>query len=502
VAFRFSVSPPSDLYRRTEFRISFPPQAVDVGAVPMALWWRVLLFCLHAHFALLAPATVELPIGLPPAERKLWERLIANVSRQLDAYGRTPRPGRHVTIADSGPVLAPARLPTAGDRAAVTFSGGKDSLVLAALLAELTERPLLVTITSPVPWARDHVGAARERALNEIGGRLPVEAIEVTSDFRTSWDYTFSARDGCTLGVHELSDLPLYYGAMAAVAAARRVGSCFMASEADIQYNRLEPSRPHRRHAANTLLHREFLSCFVTQRAWSAVLEPFGIRQESLSYPLHMPQVEALLLGRYRHVADLQFSCWRAPPGAQACSSCAKCFLVALVALSEGISPSALGIDAAKVLREFADWSVNGPGVHAVDAAAHPFRRPMDQRVRALQRTPTASVAAILRGDATAGSERYMGDALAIYARMRAEAFAHIPPPEIGYVTAFLDLVPARLRPRLEEILGEHFPPTTEPEFAAMAQRARALADWIIAPMAAAREQYRATENGGSVVRK
>jgi hypothetical protein len=61
---------------------------------------------------------------------------------------------------------------------------------------------------------------------------------------------------------------------------------------------------------------------------------------------------------------------------------------------------------------------------------------------------------------------------------------------------------PARLRPRLEEILAEHFPPTTQPAFGAMAQRARALADWIIAPMAAAREQYRGTENGGSVVRK
>lgn len=487
--FRFDVLPASPLYTRTEFRMSFPPADVDITAVPAALWWRVMLICLHAHFALLAPCTVELPIGLAAGEREFWERLVANVVRQLEAYGSEPRPDRCVRIEDSGPPLEPVWVPTAGERAALTFSGGKDSLVLAALLAELTDRPLLVSITSPVEWARDHVGAARDRALAEITTRLPVESVEVTSDFRTCWELEFAGRDGCTLGTHELSDLPLYYGAMTAVAAARGIGSCFMASEADIQYNRPAPddSSARGRHSKrpNVLLHREFLSCSVTQSALSAVLERLGLRQGSLSYPLHMPQVQGLLLQRYRQVADLQFSCWLAPPGEQACSACEKCFLVALIALSEGVSPRHVGIDPVKLLCAFSDWSVEGPPIHQIDAARHPFRRPRDQRVRALQRTSTGRVAEILRCDGTTGNNPRLGEALAIYARLRAEALRKRVPPEPGYITDFLDLVRSDLREPLRSILVQHFPPTAEPEFRAMSKRARALSAWISEPLQA-----------------
>jgi hypothetical protein len=484
VVFRFAVTPPTELYARTQFRLSFPSGEVDISAVPRALWWRVMLICLHAHFAMVAPCVVELPIGLSAAEREFWERLVANVTRQREAYGSEPRPGRHAVIEDSGPLLEPVRVPTAAERSAAAFSGGKDSLVLASLLAELTDRPLLVTVTSPVPWARDHVGAARDRARVEIAKRLPVEAIEVTSDFRTCWDLGFSTRDGCTLGTHELSDLALYYGAMAAVAAARGIGSCFMASEADIQYNRPGPQNSFgRRDPSNTLLHREFLSCSVTQSALSAALEPFGIRQGSLSYPLHMPQVQGLLLRRYRHVADLQFSCWLAPPGEQACSACEKCFLVALITLSEGVSPHELGIDPVKLLVAFSDWTVEGPPIHQIDAAAHPFRRPRDQRVRALQRTPAWRVASILRDDGASVDDPRLGQALAIYTRLRAEALRKTPPPEPGYVTDFLDLVHADCRRPLESIFAQHFLPTSEPEFRAMSKRAQALAAWITAPL-------------------
>lgn len=487
VVFRFAVTPRTELYRRTEFRLSFPPAAMNVSAVPTALWWRVMLTCLHAHFALLAPCVVELPISLPAGERGIWERLIANVTTQLEAYGSEPRPGRYVRIEDSGPPLGPVRVQTAADRAAATFSGGKDSLVLAALLAELTEHPLLVSITSPVPWARDHVGEARDRARTEMAKRLPVDVIEVRSDFRTCWELAFSARDGCTLGVHELSDLPLYYGAMMAVAAARGISTCFMASEADIQYNRPGPvdssSRETSGNGPNVLLHREFLSCSVTHRALSAVFEPFGLRQGSLSYPLHMPQVQRLLLGRYRRVANLQFSCWQAPPGAQACSACDKCFQVAVVTLSEGVSPREVGIDAVKLFRAFGDWKLAGPPIHRMDPAAHPFRRPRHHLVRALQRTPTARVATILRLGTTAGEDSGLGEALAIYARLRAEALAQTLPPEVGYVSAFLDLVPADLRAPLEAIFAQHLRPCSEAEFAAMASRARALASWISEPL-------------------
>jgi len=178
------------------------------------------LICLHTHWALLRPCRVELPVQLGAWEREFWLRLIDNVTVQLEAYGSVRRPGRAVELVGMGPQLEPTRQGSAGNRAAVAFSGGKDSLVLAALLAELTERPLLVTTTSPVAWARDHVGVARERARAEMARLMPVDVIEVRSDFRTCWDLGFSARDGCTLGVHELSDLPLYQAATMAAAAA------------------------------------------------------------------------------------------------------------------------------------------------------------------------------------------------------------------------------------------------------------------------------------------
>jgi hypothetical protein len=235
VVFRWEVTPPTELYKRSNFRVSFP-SSVDLSAVPSSLWWRVLLLSLHAHWALLRPCRVELPVSLGADEREFWMRLIDNASMQVQAYGGVRHPGRAAQLIDEGPLATPEPVVVAGDRGCVAFSGGKDSLVLTALLAELIESPVAVTITSPVAWARDHVGAARDRARSELTRRLGVETIEVRSDFRTSWEMAFSAREGCSLGVHELSDLPLYHGVLAAVAAARGLGGIFMASEADIQY--------------------------------------------------------------------------------------------------------------------------------------------------------------------------------------------------------------------------------------------------------------------------
>ena len=55
VRFRWDVTPVTDLYQRTDFRMSFPPE-LDLQAVPHALWWRILLICLYPHWALFAPA--------------------------------------------------------------------------------------------------------------------------------------------------------------------------------------------------------------------------------------------------------------------------------------------------------------------------------------------------------------------------------------------------------------------------------------------------------------
>lgn len=470
VLFSWDVTPRTELYRRTDFRMSFPSQ-LELRKVPAALWWRVLMICLHTHWALLRPCQVELPVSLGAAEREFWLRLTDNVTVQLEAYGGTRRSGRPVQLVDSGPLLPPVRLPTAGDRVVAAFSGGKDSLVLSALLTELGQRPLLVSVTSPVSWARDHVGTARERARAGVARRLQLETVEVRSDYRTAWDHEFSGREGCRLGVHELSDLTLYYAAMIGVAASTGIGQLLMASEADLQYNAASDG--------HVILHPEFLSCAATQSALDALLRRFGLRQSSLTFPLHMPQVQGLLLRRYRELAGLQYSCWRAPPGSQACSACEKCFQIALVSLAEGVSPSALGIDPAAVLCAFGDWRLDAP---QRKPALHPVRSARHHIVRSLQELSTESTASIL---ARTTDDRRFGEALAIYARLRADALTQAIPPSPGYISGFLEFVPSGVRDQLRAIFDQHFSPAPIEEFAATVQRSRRLARWTAQPLSA-----------------
>ena len=482
VLFSWQVTPATELYHRSEFTLRFPDE-IELARVPQDVWWLVLLMCLHTHWALLRPCLVELPVRIGAAEREFWMRMAENVTAQLEAYGSKPyRGGRPVVLTESGPEVAPApecpaggRGPASPGRSVVAFSGGKDSLVLAALAAELTERPLLVTITSPVPWAaRDHVGGARERVLATIADRLAVDAIEVQSDFRTAWELKFAARDGCSLGVHELSDLLLYYGAMIAVAAAIGGGRCMLASEADIQYNAPGDDWP--------LLHRDLLSGAGLQRAIDALLRRHGLGQGSLIYPIHTPQVLRLLLRRYPQLFELQFSCWQAPVGKQACGACDKCFQIAVVALAEGVSPWVAGIDPVGVLCVYAGFRVEAIS-NRVHTAPEQRRFAGHHIIRASRSTPTASVAAILDGDARSRGDARRGEALAIWARMRAQALAITVPSEPGYVTSFLELVPLDIREPLHAILAEHFGPTDEPELAAIAARSRALTVRLTAPL-------------------
>ena len=475
VRFSWEVTPATELYTRTEFRLSFPA-GLDLTVVPRALWWRIQMLCLHTHWALLRPCLVRLPVSLGDAEREFWRRLIDNVAIQLEAYGSRPRASPAVQIADRGPRLEPTRVQADPGRVTVAFSGGKDSLVLTGLVSELLGAPLLVSVTSPVTWARDHSPGARDRTRAEVARRLGAESIEVTSDFRTAWEMPFSARDACRLGVHELSDLPLYQAAVAAVSAATGRGRMLMASEADLQYNAELDGR--------VVLHPEFLSCAVTQDALDALLGRFGLSQGSLSYPLHMPQVQELLLRRYGHLADLQYSCWKAPAGRQACSHCEKCFQIALVTLAAGASPTTVGIDPVEVLCAFADWRLDTEPAH-LGPDLHESRRARHHIVRGLQAQPTEAVDAILDADPGAVAGRRRGEALAVYARLRADSMWQVVPPAPGYIGGFLDRVPADLRPGLRLILDQYFRPAAEPEFAGIVKRSRELTDSITAPLIA-----------------
>jgi hypothetical protein len=476
VLFAWQVTPATELYRRTSFRLSFPPD-LELTTVPDALWWRIGMLCLHTHWALLRPCRVELPISLDDPERQFWMRLIENARIQIEAYGGTASRGPAVQLIDRGPAVGPVRLAATDSRPAVAFSGGKDSLVLTALLVDLGERPLLVSITSPVVWARDHRGASRERARAEVERRLGLDSVEVASDFRTAWRFDFSADQGCRLGVHELSDLCLYHGAIAAVAAATGIGRIFMASEADLQYNASA--------GGHTVLHPEFLSCAVMQSALDALLRRFGVRQEgSLTHPLHMHQVQALLLHRYRHLADLQCSCWRAPPGAQACSACEKCFQVALVALAEGFAPRLVGLDLVRILRMFGDWRLAPPAPRA-GIRLHHIHSARNDIIRILQTVPTTTVRSVLADDSGAYDDSELSEAAAVYARLRAQAFTFAVPPAPGYIGEFLSAVDAGMREPLRAILDEHFAPAPRSEFQAIVHRSRSLSNRITGPLTA-----------------
>jgi hypothetical protein len=474
VYFRWDVTPASELYQRTDFRLSFPPE-LDLGAVSRALWWRIALLCLYTHWAFLRPCRVELPVRLGAGEREFWLRLIDNVAVQLEAYGSAPRPGRAAELVDTGPALAPTPLAGEGNRAAIAFSGGKDSLALTALLAELTERPLLVTTTSPVPWSRDQVGVARERALAQIVERLPVDAIEVHSDLRTCWTPNFAAGDGCRLPVNQLSDLPLFQAVTIAVAAAAGARRAFMASETDCQYSVAGDD-------GRVIQHPEFVGSAATQAALDVLVSRFGLRQGSLTYPLHIPLVQGLLWRRYRALADLQFSCYQAPDGARACSACQKCFQIALITLAEGISPRALGIDPVRVLCAFGDWRLDAPSTYA-GPQLHETRSPRHHVVRALRALPTSRFASIVADDSLAREDTRPQEALAVYARLRADALSLSVPPEPGYVAGYLEMVHPDLRDGLRAIFDQHFSPEPSREFAGILARSQALARWIAEPL-------------------
>jgi hypothetical protein len=86
--FRWTVEPPSPLYRRSSFTLAFPPE-VDLGRVPETLWWTAALLCLSAQWPFLGPCVVVLPVRLPPGEAEFWGRLLEAQVTALAARARS-----------------------------------------------------------------------------------------------------------------------------------------------------------------------------------------------------------------------------------------------------------------------------------------------------------------------------------------------------------------------------------------------------------------------------
>jgi hypothetical protein len=195
-----------------------------------------------------------------------------------------------------------------------------------------------------------------------------------------------------------------------------------------------------------------------------------------------MPHVQTLLLRRYPELAALQFSCWQASEGQRACSVCGKCFQIALVTMAEGLSPRAVGIDPVRALCASAGRRLDAPRPDG-GPPMHEVRRPADHVVRLLQQLPTDRVAAILHTDSESSEDSRLGEALAIYARLRADALRTAVPEAPGYIGEMFEFVHSDLRQPLQAIFDQYFAPAPDGEFAGMAARARGLAEWLSEPL-------------------
>jgi hypothetical protein len=497
--FRWRVEPETLLYRRTSFTLGFPPE-IDVASVPPALWWTVALLCLHSHWNLLRPCRVELPVELPPGEAEFWRRLVEVEAVTLEAYRGAPTPLDALPpggprgwpplaafeIAARGRRLpTPPRLPRAatGGRCAAAFSGGKDSLLQAALLCDFTAQPLLVTTTSPMPPLHDHLTARRRQVLAAMPVRRELTLLEVQSDLRESWRNDFPPTAGFPVSVNEITDTWLYFAALLVCAVALGATHLFLASEAEVQDNVELDGR--------IVQHPHCMYSRASQKAVESLLAPLGLRYGSLISALHSEQVQQLLWTRYRDLCDLQYSCWRVGQDQAACSRCTQCLRVALAVLAIGERPERLGIDLVPLLLAQAGWRPHPCAGDALPAAVAAARLHA-QVVRSLAATPTSRVlAALARG----GPARLLGPdgwrALAAYARLRwrlaPSASASAPAPAPGYRAAFLGGLDPLIAAPVGAVFAEHFPRADPDDHAGILERSDRLARFIAAPLGPAR---------------
>ena len=474
--FSWTVAPPTPLYERCEFRLRFP-STVELGRVPTTLWWRIALLCLHAHWPLLRPCRVVLPVRLPRREAEAWLRLTDAAVASLEANAGGDDTRRSIEIVDSGPVLEPPPQVHPPDGAGVVscFSGGRDGMTQAAMLSELGEQPVLVTVTSPVPWSHEHDTPRRRQVLREVTRRRGWELIEVGSDMRGNWQNHFSG-ERYGVSVNELTDAFLYLAAAIVVGASRGAKLVMMASEAEVQTNL--------KRGGMVVQMRHFMYSAVTHRWVSALLAPFGLQIGSLTNSLQQFQVQRLLTERYADLRDLQYSCWELAEDQAACSRCGECRGIALNLAAAGVSPAVAGIDMVELLLANEDWR---PGERYIARGAGDGRGPRQlvgralemQALRCLVGTPTDQIAKLIDGNRDEPERRR---ALEVYSRLRDSARGYEIEPEPGYRAGYLELLDDTLRAGVRSILDQHFAPAPPDTYASQLANTLMLADWIAAP--------------------
>lgn len=429
--------------------------------MPRWLWWRIALVALHSHWTLLRPCRVILPVHLEPGEREVWERLLDYESTTVDAYAGTPLGGTVcIEEGDDRPLLEIPR-PAEIHRSATAFSGGKDSLLQAGLLAEFTHNPLLVTLTSDLPPQEDHHTSRRRYVLDEVRRRREVELVEVTSEVRATYDNYYGRDRGVPISVNELSDGLVYLAATMAVSAARGASHVCVASEIENQVTAEIDGR---------IIGCAFLSDVVVFGALSAILDPAGMTVESLISPLRSGHAQALLWQRYRDLADLQYSCWLVKEPDAACSACDKCALVAFRLLCTGHDPGAVGIDLPRVLAWIEGWQPAPEAPGGSRLPTHKVGRDLDRELAWL-------VAHVPLGPAVRSGRR-IGLALA---RQKLR-FRRYCGEQRGYWPEYVRFLDAAVRDDLSRLYAAAFRPSPE-EGVENSTRVAGSLGWITGPL-------------------
>ena len=142
--FRWSVDPATSLYACSSFQLTFP-SPLDLSRVPRRLWWDIFFICLHQHWLLLRPCQIDLPLQLSESEKGFWLQLLQNAADILETTRTEKRSQPPLGIEIICGDLQVPHTCINGSGYGTAFSSGKDSLLQAALLCELTERPLLAS---------------------------------------------------------------------------------------------------------------------------------------------------------------------------------------------------------------------------------------------------------------------------------------------------------------------------------------------------------------------
>jgi hypothetical protein len=478
VLFAWKVEPQSPLFRQSTFKLSFP-ESIDLSDLPRPLWWLIAMICLHPQWILLRPCVVILPVELQRGEREFWKRLILTSATTYEAYRNRPTQSEeYFEIVEDGPSLEPMPHFPDSRRCVTALSGGKDSLLQAGFLNELTERPVFVTTTAPIPHLTDHNTPRRRHILSEVQRRcLDATLVEVKSDLREVCLNEYSLTNlGYQVSMNEMGDTHLYLAAALAAGLALGATHIFVASEAEVSENTKINGR--------IIQHPHCMYSAATQLSLNALLSPAGIHHCSLNYALHAYQVQRLLWTRYRGLRDLQYSCWRVGPEESTCSQCGKCLLIALAALELGESPEQMGIDLVKLLnakKDFAPTVATPSPVLPRETVSVALNQSI---ARSIVATSTAQVSqAIFASDFSRLTQRSSFDAIKAYRAMRARVRKLDLPAAPGYREGFLSLVDETLRDQVGAVIRQYFEPQPQSEYAGLLARTRELIRWNSKPL-------------------